>query len=72
MPALVRTTFRSRRYGTPTGPRRARALLAKYADEDVLNFDDARPCSSFKAVGGKDEYVAAVQAMQSALYQEPA
>ena len=59
MPALVRTTFRSRRYGTPTGPRRARALLAK-------------PCSSFKASGGKDEYVAAVQAMQSALYQKPA
>jgi hypothetical protein len=41
------------------GPRRARALLAK-------------PCSSFKASGGKDEYVAAVQAMQSALYQKPA
>ncbi len=60
------------------------ALLAKYADEGVLNLDDANvlrippfsslgtPVQLIKAFGGKDQFVAAVQAMQAALYQETA
>jgi type I restriction enzyme R subunit len=60
------------------------ALLAKYADEGVLNLDDANvlripplsslgtPVQLIKAFGGKEQFVAAVHAMQSALYQESA
>jgi len=60
------------------------ALLAKYADEGVLNLDDANvlripplssldtPMQLIRAFGGKDEFVAAVHEMQSALYQETA
>ncbi len=60
------------------------ALLAKYADEGVLNLDDANvlkipplsslgtPVQLIKAFGGKDAFVAAVHAMQSVLYQETA
>lgn len=58
------------------------ALLAKYADEGVLNLDDANvlripplsslgtPVQLIKAFGGKEQFVAAVREMQSALYQE--
>jgi type I restriction enzyme, R subunit len=58
------------------------ALLAKYADEGILNLDDANvlripplsslgtPVQLIKAFGGKEQFVAAVHAMQSALYQE--
>ena len=60
------------------------ALLAKYADEGVLNLDDATvlrippftelgtPVQLIKAFGGKDAFVAAVHALQSALYREVA
>jgi type I restriction enzyme R subunit len=60
------------------------ALLAKYADEGVLNLDDANvlripplsslgtPVQLIKAFGGKEQFVAAVHEMQSALYQEVA
>ncbi len=60
------------------------ALLAKYADEGVLNLDDANvlripplcslgtPVQLIKAFGGKKQFVAAVHEMQSALYQETA
>ncbi|MFZ5690212.1 MAG: EcoAI/FtnUII family type I restriction enzme subunit R [Pseudomonadota bacterium] len=60
------------------------ALLAKYADEGVLNLDDANvlkipplsslgtPVQLIKAFGGKEQFVAAVHEMQSALYQETA
>lgn len=60
------------------------ALLAKYADEGVLNLDDAHvlkipplsslgtPVQLIKAFGGKEQFVAAVHEMQSALYQETA
>jgi type I restriction enzyme R subunit len=60
------------------------ALLAKYADEGVLNLEDANvlripplsslgtPVQLIKAFGGKEQFVAAVHAMQSALYQETA
>ena len=56
------------------------ALLAKYADEGVLNLDDTNvlripplsslgtPMQLIKAFGGKDQFVAAVHEMQSALY----
>ncbi|HEX5279697.1 MAG TPA: DEAD/DEAH box helicase family protein [Micropepsaceae bacterium] len=56
------------------------ALLAKYADEGLLNLDDTNvlripplsslgtPMQLIKAFGGKDEFVAAVHEMQSALY----
>jgi type I restriction enzyme R subunit len=68
------------------GPARAvlDALLAKYADEGMLNLDDANvlripplsslgtPVQLIKAFGGKEQFVAAVHAMQSALYQETA
>lgn len=60
------------------------ALLTKYADEGVLNLDDTNvlrippldslgtPVQLIKAFGGKEQFVAAVHEMQSALYQETA
>ena len=60
------------------------ALLAKYADEGVLNLDDANvlripplsnlgtPVQLVNAFGGKAQFVAAVHNLQSALYQESA
>ncbi len=60
------------------------ALLAKYADEGVLNLGDAKvlrippinslgtPVQLIKAFGGKDQFEQAVQELQSALYQETA
>jgi type I restriction enzyme R subunit len=60
------------------------ALLVKYADEGVLNLDDANvlriapftqlgtPLELIKAFGGKDGFEQAVHAMQTALYQETA
>ncbi|MCY4259568.1 MAG: DEAD/DEAH box helicase family protein, partial [Rhodobacteraceae bacterium] len=60
------------------------ALLAKYADEGVLNLDDATvlrippfndfgtPVELIRAFGGKDAFVAAVHDLQSALYREVA
>src|SRR5207253_1323028 len=60
------------------------ALLAKYADEGVLNLDDANvlkiaPFNAmgsviqlFKAFGDRDGFEQAVHEMQSALYQEVA
>jgi type I restriction enzyme R subunit len=60
------------------------ALLAKYADEGVLNLDDANvlrippftalgtPVQLIKAFGGKDGFERAVHEMLSALYQETA
>jgi len=58
------------------------ALLAKYADEGVLNLDDARvltipplsqmgtPIELVKAFGGKSSFERAVRDMQAALYDE--
>ena len=58
------------------------ALLAKYADEGVLNLDDANvlripplsslgtPVQLIKAFGGKEQFVAAVHDVQTALYAE--
>ncbi len=58
------------------------ALLAKYADEGVFNLDDVSvlrippftelgtPVQLITAFGGKDEFVAAVHDLQSALYRE--
>ena len=60
------------------------ALLAKYADEGVLNLDDANvlrihpftelgtPVQLIKAFGGRQAFVAAVHDLQSALYREAA
>jgi type I restriction enzyme, R subunit len=60
------------------------ALLAKYADEGVLNLEDANvlriaPFSSMgsvvqliKAFGGREGFESAIQELQSALYQEVA
>jgi len=60
------------------------ALLAKYADEGVLNLDDTNvlrippftalgtPVQLIKAFGGKDGFTQAAQELQSALYQETA
>jgi len=60
------------------------ALLAKYADEGVLNLDDTNvltipPLSALgtrvelvRAFGGKEGFVAAVHELQAALYQETA
>ena len=60
------------------------ALLAKYADEGVLNLDDATvlrispftelgtPVQLIGAFGGRDGFVGAVHELQSALYQETA
>ena len=60
------------------------ALLAKYADEGVLNLDDANvlriapftelgtPVQLIKAFGGRKGFVTAVHDLQSALYREAA
>ncbi len=60
------------------------ALLAKYADEGVLNLDDANvlriapfatmgsPVQLLRAFGGKPAFEQAVHEMQTALYQEAA
>ncbi len=60
------------------------ALLDKYADEGVLNLDDTKvlrippldalgtPLQLVKAFGGKASFEQAVNALQSALYQETA
>jgi len=60
------------------------ALLTKYADEGVLNLDDATvlrispfselgtPVQLIKTFGGKDGFTEAVHELQSALYQETA
>jgi type I restriction enzyme, R subunit len=60
------------------------ALLAKYADEGVLNLDDTNvlripplnslgtPVQFIKAFDGREEFVAAVHELQSTLYQETA
>jgi type I restriction enzyme R subunit len=60
------------------------ALLAKYADEGVLNLDDANvlriapftamgtPVQIIKAFGGKEEFERAVHTLQSSLYQDVA
>ena len=60
------------------------ALLAKYADEGVLNLDDAKvlrippftelgtPVQLINAFGGRAGFIAAVHDLQSALYQEAA
>ena len=59
-------------------------LLAKYADEGVLNLDDAAvlrippftelgtPVQLIRAFGGRDAFVAAVHDLQAALYREVA
>ena len=58
------------------------ALLAKYADEGVMNLDDANvlriapfselgtPLQLVKAFGGRDEFEKAVQELQAELYKE--
>ena len=60
------------------------ALLAKYADEGVLNLDDANvlrippltelgtPVQLINAFGGREGFVEAARGLQSALYQETA
>jgi type I restriction enzyme R subunit len=60
------------------------ALLAKYADEGVLNLDDTNvlkiqpftelgtPVQLIRAFGGRDGFVNAVHDLQSAIYQETA
>ena len=60
------------------------ALLAKYADEGVLNLDDATvlrippftelgtPVQLINAFGGREGFIAAVHDLQSALYREAA
>ena len=60
------------------------ATLIKYADEGVLNLDDATvlrippfteigtPVQLIRAFGGRDAFVAAVHDLQSALYREAA
>ncbi len=60
------------------------ALLAKYADEGVLNLDDASvlrippftelgtPVQLIQPFGGRDGFVEAVHRLQAALYQETA
>jgi type I restriction enzyme R subunit len=60
------------------------ALLAKYADEGVLNLDDTNvlrippfsslgtPVQIIRVFGGKDGFEQAVHELQSALYQETA
>ena len=60
------------------------ALLAKYADEGVLNLDDTNvlripplsdlgtPVQLVRAFGGKGGFVQAVHDLQAALYQETA
>ena len=60
------------------------ALLAKYADEGVLNLEDPNvlrippftelgtPVQLVNVFGGREGFVAAVHDLQSALYQEAA
>ena len=60
------------------------ALLTKYADDGVINLDDARvlrispftglgtPVQLVRAFGGRDGFVAAVHDLQAALYRETA
>ena len=60
------------------------ALLAKYADEGLLNLDDATvlripplnelgtPVQLINAFGGREQFLAAVHDLQDALYQETA
>ena len=60
------------------------ALLGKYADDGLLNLDDAAvlripplnelgtPVQLINAFGGRDQFVAAVHDLQAALYQETA
>ena len=60
------------------------ALLAKYADEGMFNLDDTNvlrippfthlgtPVELIEAFGGRDDFVAAVHDLQSALYRETA
>ena len=60
------------------------ALLNKYADEGVLNLDDANvlrvpplntlgtPVQLVKAFGGKAQFIAAARDLQAALYRETA
>ena len=60
------------------------ALLVKYADDGLLNLDDAAvlripplnqlgtPVQLINAFGGRDQFVAAVHDLQDALYQETA
>ena len=60
------------------------ALLAKYADEGVLNLDDTNvlripplsnlgtPMQLLKAFGGKGRFVQAVHDLQAELYRESA
>ena len=60
------------------------ALLTKYADEGMLNLDDTNvlrippftqlgtPVQLIEAFGGRDDFVAAVHDLQSALYRETA
>ena len=60
------------------------ALLAKYADEGVLNLDDVTvlrippltelgtPVQLLRAFGGRESFVEAVREMQAALYRETA
>jgi type I restriction enzyme R subunit len=60
------------------------ALLAKYADEGVLNLDDTNvlripplsalgtPVQLIKAFGGRQGFEQAAHELQSALYQETA
>ena len=60
------------------------ALLTKYADEGVLNLDDTNvlrippftqlgtPVQLIEAFGGREDFVAAVHVLQSALYRETA
>ena len=60
------------------------ALLTKYADEGVLNLDDTNvlrippftqlgtPVQLIEAFGGREDFVAAVHDLQSALYRETA
>ena len=60
------------------------ALLTKYADEGMLNLDDPNvlrippftqlgtPVQLIEAFGGREDFVAAVHVLQSALYRETA
>ena len=60
------------------------ALLSKYADQGVLNLDDANvlripplsglgtPVQLLRAFGGREKFEAAVHDLQSALYKEVA
>jgi type I restriction enzyme R subunit len=60
------------------------ALLVKYADEGMLNLDDANvlriaplsalgtPIEIIRSFGSKDEFERAVRQLQSALYQDVA